>query len=274
LRRLTRYACPVEVYVNPVELGETLANDVAYMIQAANDDDRSFVLGCPGGRSGVTTYHALGVTATKRGLDLSQLIIATMDEYVMAKGTDFVKCNIDSHYSCHRFALEQIQTVLNQGLPAPSRIPDANVWIPDPACPNDYDKRLENAGGIDLFIIASGASDGHVAFNPPETSLSSKTRVVKLAETTRRDNMVTFPEFTDISEVPSYGVTVGLGTICDLSREVVLIIHGSDKRAATRRLLGYTGFDEAWPASCVFEAGNGRILLDNAAAETLGDETA
>jgi glucosamine-6-phosphate deaminase len=141
--------------------------------------------------------------------------------------------------------------------------------VPDPAFPNDYDRRLESAGGVDLFIVASGASDGHVAFNPPETSLSSRTRVVKLAETTRHDNMKTFPEFTDISEVPSHGVTVGLGTICEFSREVVLIMHGTEKKAATARLLACSGFDERWPASCVFAAKNSRILLDKATAEGL-----
>src|SRR5215469_17575484 len=40
------------------------------------------------------------------------------------------------------------------------------IWFPDPKSPSDYDGRIENAGGIDFFILASGASDGHVAFNP------------------------------------------------------------------------------------------------------------
>ena len=271
MRRLMQYACPVDVHATAVELGEALAGHVADLIQAANRADKPFVLGCPGGRSPVTTYQALGKAAAGRGIDLSRLIIAMMDEYVMAAGPAFVACDSVAHYSCRRFARERIQAVLNQRLPAERRLPEANIWMPDPARPEDYDRRLESAGGIDLFILASGASDGHVAFNPPGTALSSRTRVVKLAETTRRDNMVTFPEFADLKEVPSHGVTVGLGTICDLSREAVLIMHGPDKRAATRRLLGLAGFDEAWPASCVFAAANGRVLFDRAAAEALDE---
>jgi len=147
--------------------------------------------------------------------------------------------------------------------------PGPTHWAPDPARPEIYDKRLERAGDVDLFILASGASDGHIAFNPPGTSLSSRTRVIKLAETTRADNMVTFPEFIELSEVPTYGVTVGLGTICDLSRDAVLIICGSDETYAVNRLFSLGAFDEAWPASCIFSAANGRIMLDQAAAATL-----
>jgi len=271
VKRLTQYACPVEVHDSPEELGQALAGHVAGLIHAANRAGKPFVLGCPGGRSAVTTYQALGKAAARQGLDLGRLIIAMMDEYVAAAGPAFVACDSAAHYSCLRFARERIQAVLNQGLPAARRVPESNIWMPDPARPEDYDRRLENAGGIDLFILASGASDGHVAFNPPGTSWSSRTRVVELAQTTRRDNMATFPEFSDIGEVPSHGVTVGLGTIRALSREAVLIMHGPDKREAARRLLEYDGFDEAWPASCVFTAANGRILLDQAAAPALAE---
>lgn len=264
-----QYACPVEVHAAAVELGEALAGHVAELIQAANRADTPFVLGCPGGRSPVTTYQALGKAVAERGLDLRRLIIAMMDEYVLAAGPAFVACDSAAHYSCRRFARERIQSALNQSLPAERRLPEANLWMPDPARPEEYDRRLESAGGIDLFILASGASDGHVAFNPPGTSLSSRTRVVKLAETTRRDNLATFPEFTELSEVPTHGVTAGLGTILDRSREVALILHGPDKSFAARRLLGLDGFDAAWPASCIFAAAHGRVLLDQAAAEGL-----
>jgi glucosamine-6-phosphate deaminase len=264
----------VDVYATPDELGEALAGHVADLIAAANRADQPFVLGCPGGRSPVTTYRALAAAAAGRKLDLGRLIIAMMDEYVIAASPAFVACDSAAHYSCRRFARERIQAVLNRRLPAERRLPEANIWMPDPARPEDYDRRLERAGGIDLFILASGASDGHVAFNPPGTSLSSRTRVVKLAQTTRRDNLATFPDFTDLREVPTHGVTVGLGTICDLSREAVLILHGPDKRAAASLLLLHNGFDEVWPASCIFAAAKGRILLDQAAAEGLDDDIA
>jgi glucosamine-6-phosphate deaminase len=264
----------VDVYATPDELGEALAGHVADLIAAANRTGKPFVLGCPGGRSPVTTYRALGAAAAGRKLDLGRLIVAMMDEYVIAAGPAFVACDSAAHYSCRRFAREHIRDVLNRNLPPERRLAEDNIWMPDPARPEDYDRRLERAGGIDLFILASGASDGHVAFNPPGTSLSSRTRVVELAQTTRRDNMATFPDFTDLREVPAHGVTVGLGTILDLSREVTLILHGPDKRAAASRLLGLAEFDASWPASCIFAAAKGRILLDQAAAEALDDDIA
>ena len=263
---MTQYARPVEVHADALALGEALAGYITGLIQAANREGRPFLLGCPAGRSPVTTYQALAEAAARQRLDLSRLIIAMMDEYVTAAGPAFVACPSDSHYSCYRFCREQLQAVLNRRLPIERRIPDANLWMPDAKNPADYDRRLESVGGVDLFIVASGASDGHVAFNPPDTPLASRTRVVKLAETTRRDNLATFPEFKDIREVPAHGVTVGLGTICGLSREVVLILHGPDKRAAARRLLSCSGFDPSWPASCVFAVKNSRVLLDRAAA--------
>ena len=81
--------------------------------------------------------------------------------------------------------------------------------MPDPADPEEYDKRIADVGGIDLFLLASGTSDGHVAFNPAGTPVGTRTRVVGLTEQTRRDNLTTFPTFGGLDEVPLYGVTVG-----------------------------------------------------------------
>ena len=125
------------------------------------------------------------------------------------------------------------------------------MWLPEPADPAAYEARIAAAGDVDVFIVASGASDGHVAFNPPGTPLDSGPWIVPLAETTRRDNMATFPDFPSIDAVPTHGVSVGLGTIVRRSRSVRLVIHGDGKRTAAARVLGATGFDPAWPATFI-----------------------
>jgi glucosamine-6-phosphate deaminase len=176
-----------------------------------------------------------------------------------------VLCAPDAHYSCRRFAEHEIRGVLNAALPAARQVPPGNVWLPDPADPAAYDARIAAAGGVDFFLLASGGSDGHVAFNPPGTPAGSPSAIVRLAETTRRDNLGTFPDFRSLAEVPGYGLTIGLGTIAAQSRAVAMVIHGAHKQAALARLLASEGFDPAWPATILHRCRRAEIHADRAA---------
>jgi len=254
------------VFEDDESLGVTLAVETLNLIALARLDGRAFLLGCPGGRSLRSTYRWMGRLANNTCADLSHLRIVMMDDYVARDGAGFKPCPGDAHYSCRRFAFEEIRDVLNRELPDSRRIATDMVWLPDAPNPAEYDRRIESAGGIDLFLLASGASDGHVAFNPPGSTLDSRTRIVELAESTRRDNLATFPQFTNIDEVPTHGVTVGLGTIARLSRRAVLVMHGEGKRIAAQRLDECGGFRPAWPASVIYECRQPEVLLDRAAA--------
>lgn len=252
----------VRVFPDEDVLGAALADEIVAGIAAAREADRGYVLGCPGGRSARSTYQALA--RRLRGADLSHVTIAMMDDYVMPTvDGGFEHCPADAHYSCRRFAREEIVRPLNEG--AAVGIRDEQVWLPDPREPIAYRARLEDAGGVDLFIVASGASDGHVAFVKPGSPLESDVSIIPLAETTRRDNMATFPEFASLEEVPGHGVSVGLGTIRDLSRQMRLIIHGEGKRLAARRVLEADDFDAAWPATFIHRCRGAQIWLDEAA---------
>jgi glucosamine-6-phosphate deaminase len=103
-----------------------------------------------------------------------------------------------------------------------------------------------------------------VAFLPPGSPREGGTSVVEIAETTRRDNLVTFPGFGGLDEVPTHGVSVGLGTIAK-ARTLRLVLHGVDKRDATRRLLALDRFDPSWPASIVHDHPDAQILVDEEA---------
>src|SRR5581483_4896316 len=170
---------------------------------------------------------------------LPQTTVVMMDEYVPVPPTT-------AHYSCRGFAERELDA--------------ADVWVPDPDDPERYDERIEAAGGIDVFLLASGASDGHVAMLGPGAPREGVTTVVELAETTRRDNLATFPEFDSLDDVPTHGVSVGLTTIMR-ARSLRLVIHGPDKRAATDRLLSLDAYDPEWPASIVHEHGDAQILV-------------
>ncbi|HZQ81501.1 MAG TPA: 6-phosphogluconolactonase [Gaiellaceae bacterium] len=225
----------VRVFPDADALGAALATELAARHDACAG---AFLLGCPGGRSLRSTYAAMA----GRGWD--RLVVVMMDEYEGAPG--------DAHYSCTRFAREEIAEPLG--------VPDERVWLPA----DGYDERIDAAGGIDVFLLASGASDGHVAFLAPGSPREGRTATVAIAETTRRDNLATFPAFRSLDEVPLRGISVGLGTIA-AARSLRLVLHGAGKRESARRLLSLDAFDPQWPASIVHEHDDAEILIDESA---------
>lgn len=260
-------AAPVTIFETSEKLGWELAGEILERTRAALRRRRRFLLGCPSGRTPRPIYQALASRAAEANDNLSHLVIVMMDEYLNrdARG-GFAACSMNAHYSCLGFAFREIQAPINRELPADACIPDHHIWIPDPADPAEYDARLQDAGGIDLFLLASGASDGHVAFNPPGSPLDGATSIVALSEETRQDNLATFPQFRSLDEVPTHGVSVGLGTIARLSQEAILVMHGAGKRESARRVQAAAGFDPAWPATLIHECRRGRVYLDKAAA--------
>lgn len=247
------------------ELGRALAAHICDAVETGVRERGRFLLGCPGGRTPVSTYAALAEEFAARDLDLSGLVIAMMDDYVEWDGTAWAHIDAEAHNSCRRFARQEIQAVVNRGARPGRGIRDENVWFPDPSVPGAYDNRLRAAGGIDFFILASGAGDGHVAFNPPGSMARSRSRIVRLAEQTRRDNLGTFPQFTDLDDVPTHGVTVGIATIADLSKAAAMILIGADKREAFGQLTAGSSYDPAWPAT-VYHLIDGAALWVDASA--------
>ena len=189
-----------------------------------------------------------------------------MDEYLVLAPDGPRLCPDDAHYSCRGYGRREILDRINDGLPPERRIPQENLWFPEPDDPTAYDERLRGAGGIDLFLVATGASDGHVAFNPVGTTLAARTRVIRLSLATRRDNLETFPGFASLDEVPTLGVSVGLGTIAEQSRRVILVMTGAEKRAAVSRLRRCADFTSDWPASFIFRCRNPAVFVDRLAS--------
>lgn len=225
-----------------------------------------FLLGCPGGRTGSPTYEALARRAAA-GADLSRLVVVMMDEYVVP-GDDGSLHRVDPElpHSCLGFAQRQILGPIAAACERAGTVPPTEIWMPDPADPAAYDDRIEAAGGIDLFLLATGASDGHIAFNQPGTPRDARAHVTHLGEATRRDNMATFPDFTRLDMVPTHGVTVGVDTIAALSREVVMIVCGEHKRDAFARISAAVAYEPDWPATIAVECKNPMVIADLAAA--------
>ncbi|WP_375000877.1 6-phosphogluconolactonase [Aeromicrobium sp. CTD01-1L150] len=255
-------ATTVEILPDAEAVGATLASRIADGLERSRQQGRPYVLGCPGGRSLQPTYRALAAEAAKRGPGLGPLLIVMMDDYVVERAGDLRPIDPDSHASCARFAREEIAAILSA-----AGVVDVEIWLPDPQRPQDFDAQITEAGGVDLFLLASGASDGHVAFNPPGTPRTARTRIVELAETTRADNLQTFPAFEAVEDVPRHGVTVGPATIVDSSRELAMVVTGEDKHTAFRRLADAADYDPFWPATVVHGGPPATLYADTAAAQ-------
>jgi glucosamine-6-phosphate deaminase len=256
---------PVTVFADADALGASLAREVVAGL-LATPADRRYLLGCPAGRSLRSTYQALARLLPAEA-DLARLVVVMMDEYLVREAGGLQRIDPQLAFSCAWFAEHEIRRPLSAATDGRG-LPPENVWLPDPADPAAYDRRIAAAGGVDLFLAASGAGDGHVAFNPPPADLGGGSSIIELAEQTRRDNMDTFPDFDSLDEVPRFGVSVGLGTIAGLSRAVTLVLVGADKREAARRVLRATDFDPSWPGTFIHRCPQPRILLDGEAAGT------
>jgi len=261
-----RRSIPLSVFTDAEAVGEFTARETLSRLERARQQRGVMTLGCPGGRSLRTTYRALARLATARNVDLRSLHIVMMDEYVEARGERWASCSPDAHYSCFRFGDTEIRQLFNAQLPEAMRVPASNLHVPDPNAALGYESLIGRLGGIDVFLLASGASDGHVAFNPQGCALGERTRIVELAEATRRDNLGTFPQFRDLSQVPRFGVSVGPGTIAAHSHAAILVLLGDGKAEAMRRVTATTHYDPDWPASVVLECADAQIVADQGAA--------
>src|SRR4051794_22907780 len=148
------------------------------------------VLGMATGSTPLGLYQELVKMHQKQGLDFSQVTTFNLDEYVGLPVTH--------EQSYHRFMHENFFQHVN--------IPRQNIHIPSGTTSNYrafcdwYEKQSEDAGGIDVQILGIG-SDGHIAFNEPGSSLSSRTRLKTLAKQTIDDNA---RFFSSRDEVPIY----------------------------------------------------------------------
>jgi glucosamine-6-phosphate deaminase len=131
-----------------------------------------------------------------------------------------------------------------------------------------YEERIASYGGIDLFMGGIGV-DGHIAFNEPYTSLTSRTGIRNLTTDTRIVNSRFF-DFNP-AKVPAQALSVGVGTVMD-AREVMILINGHNKaRALAATVEG--GVSQKWTCSALQLHNRAIIACDEAACDELKVET-
>ena len=219
---------------------------------------RPFVLGLPTGSSPLGVYKKL-IEMNKAGkVSFKNVVTFNMDEYV---GLDH-----DHDQSYWYFMHDNFFNHID--LPA-QNINMLNGMAKDPEkeC-EDYEKKIAAMGGIDLFMGGIGV-DGHIAFNEPFTSLSSRTGLRTLTTDTRIVNSRFFGN--DPEKVPAYALSVGVGTVTD-SKEVLILINGHSKaRALAQTVEG--GVSQMWTCSALQLHKNAIIACDEAACGELKVDT-
>ena len=198
------------------ELAELAADAIAARVLTKPE----LVLGLATGSSPLPLYEALARRVSD-GLDMSRVRGFALDEYV----------GIPADHP------ESYLSVIRREVVGPLGMDPDLVLVPDgraadlAAAGADYEERIAAAGGIDLQVLGIGAN-GHIGFNEPGSSLSSRTRIKTLTKQTREDNARFFGGTRGgADQVPTHCISQGLGTILDADR-VFLFAAGSAKAAA------------------------------------------
>ncbi len=259
----------VRVFQSPNAVGEQVSERLLPRIEQSLASGNRFLLGCPTGRTPRPIYAAMARRLAEKPQNLRHLILVMMDEYLTGGAAgEFAYAAAHQPWSCHHFARVEIAGRLNASLLTEQMVGEDSIWFPDPRDPAAYDKKISDAGGVDFFVLASGASDGHVAFNPPGSPRESRTRIIELSDPTRRDNLQTFPSFGTLEAVPTHGISVGIDTIAG-ARESVMVVWGAGKRETLSRMRAAERYDPSWPATVIHECAVREILSDADAARPL-----
>mgnify|MGYP002620070719 CR=1 FL=1 len=237
------------------QMSEWAAEHVIERINAANPTpEKPFVLGLPTGSSPEGMYACL-VKACKEGrVSFKNVITFNMDEYVgLAE---------DHPESYHSFMARNLFDHVD--------IKKENVHILNGNAPDleaeceHYEQMILEVGGIDLFIGGIGP-DGHIAFNEPCSSLSSRTRQKTLTTDTIIANCRFFDN--DVNKVPKSALTVGVGTVMD-AKEVMILVNGHHKARALQAAVEGP-VTHYWTISALQTHRHGIIVCDEAATDEL-----
>jgi glucosamine-6-phosphate deaminase len=224
------------------------------IIEFAPAPSKPFVLGLPTGSSPLGIYGELKTLNENGVVSFKNVITFNMDEYV----------NLPKEHpeSYHSFMWNNFFSHID--------IDEKNVNILNGNAPDleaecaSYEEKIKKVGGIKLFLGGIGP-DGHIAFNEPGSSLSSRTRV----KTLTYDTIVANSRFFDgdINKVPKTALTVGVGTVLDAD-EVLIIVNGHNKARALKHAIEGS-VNHIWTISALQMHPKGIIVCDEESTDEL-----
>lgn len=239
----------VIIVESTAEVGLHGANAVDTAV--ANNPDA--VIGVATGSSPLAVYAELARRVATGSVSLGRITAFALDEYLGLP--------LDHPQSYAAFIRREVTTRLRLDATR-VHVPDGNTNDPEATCAA-FERAIDAAGGIDVQILGIG-SNGHIGFNEPTSSLSSRTRIKTLSEATREDNS---RFFNDVENVPTRCITQGLGTILD-ARHVVLLAQGAHKADAVAHAIEGP-LSSMCPASVLQLHPHVTVVLDQDAASRL-----
>ena len=213
------------------ESQEALSARAARLLLTAIRDKPRIVLGLPTGRTPIGMYERVVQECSREYHCFRDVVTFNLDEY----------CGVAPEHPASYY------TYMKHHLFDHVDIDPKNTHIPhgiDPD-PEGYEEELRRAGGLELTFLGLGRN-GHIGFNEPGTPFDSRTRIVELTASTRHANADLFPG----GNVPTHAITMGIATILE-SRRIVLLVSGTGKEEALERLRSGK-VDESFPASALW----------------------
>jgi glucosamine-6-phosphate deaminase len=246
---------PVKIYNNLHDGSLFAAKMIATLIKDKQSKKEKCVLGLATGSTPKTLYAELVRMHRQEGLSFKNVISFNLDEYYP------IDHDAIQSYNCymHRHLFDHID------------IDPKNIHIPNGELPKetvkahctDYEKKIEEVGGIDLQVLGIG-NNGHIGFNEPGSSIYSKTRLITLENSTRLANSY---EFANISEVPRMALTMGISTIMK-AKKIILLAWGPAKAPVVQRSVEGSVAEQV-PASLLQQHPDCTFIVDEAAAADL-----
>lgn len=246
---------PTLLFRNSSDASRHVALIIESLIRQNNSAGRSTVLGLATGSTPVGLYRELIKRHRESQLDFSRVVTFNLDEYYPMEPQDT--------HSYHAWMHANFFQHVN--------IRPENIHIPDGTIPPDkvdeycdrYEGMIKRAGGIDIQILGIGRS-GHIGFNEPGSTDTSRTRLISLDTVTRRDAA---SGFFGIENVPHQAITMGVGTILE-ARQIVLLAFGEHKAPILKPAVEMPP-TPAVTASFLQEHNDVTFCLDEAAANEL-----
>jgi len=246
---------PVKIFANPQEGSLFVAKQIAALIREKEAAGKKCVIGLATGSSPKTLYAELVKMHKEEGLSFKNVITFNLDQY----------------YPMDKDALQSYHYFMRKNLFEQTDIDPNNYHLPDGMVPKDkvkehclnYEKQIEEAGGLDLQILGIGVN-GHIGFNEPGSGIYTKTRLTNLDNSTRLANSY---EFGNMSEVPRMAITMGISTIMK-SKKIILMGWGQTKAPVIQQATELDDTEEV-PASLLQNHDDCTFVIDEAAASEL-----
>lgn len=246
---------PSFIYLSSAKASEYVAGEIAALVKAKQDKNEHCILGLATGSTPKKVYEELIRYHKEDGLSFRNVITFNLDEYYPMQP--------DSFHSYHLFMYEHLFSHLD--------IQPENIYIPDGTIEKknigkfcrDYEQKIRSCGGIDLQLLGIGRT-GHMGFNEPGSPIDSRTRLITLDHITRQDAA---SDFFGVENVPLNAITMGVGTILDAKR-IILMAFGEAKSSVIQQAVEGPVTEEV-PATYLQHHKNVSVILDAAAAADL-----